>query len=136
MFMTIYTYMPERKIINTTGESIQLFQQMTKGKKTLSEFNLKIPVQVPSLTVSLTVLCKTNAKELHTLQTLADKKHFNVTKRTFKHHLLPAKPWQPRQQPNSAARFVQLTKGQTWLPLGTPENKESIHSPQSNVLWP
>lgn len=32
--MTMYTYMPERKIINTTGESIQLFQQMTKGKKT------------------------------------------------------------------------------------------------------
>lgn len=34
MHMTIYTYMPEGKIVTATGERTELLQQMTKGKKT------------------------------------------------------------------------------------------------------
>lgn len=56
-------------------------------KKLLSEFNLKILVQVPSLTVSIAALYQSHAREFRTLLNLAHKKHFKFTERIAKQTL-------------------------------------------------
>jgi len=105
------TYMSERKkpviLLQEEYSCFRPEEQQKKivsqkqPKKLLSEFNLKILVQVPSLRMSITVLCKSHARKPCTLYVQASSLHIKNILNSLKElpnrcRVLPAKHWQLR----------------------------------------